>query len=320
MNFKLQLTPRMVRSCTQICEIIGKYEGLSRPIPQPQLRKSNRIKTVQGSVAIEGNTLSLEQVTDLFSDKRVVGPAKDILEVKNAILAYENLARYRPFSTESFKSAHQLIMKGLLDEAGSWRKGQVGILKRSQVSHIAPPARQVPSLMNELFTTLKREHELHPILRAAWAHYEIEFVHPFADGNGRMGRLWQAVHLYQYHPIFEFVPVESMIQGKQSDYYDALERSDREGNAWPFVEFCTAMIFEALTEFMDQIKVEPLTAERRIEQARAHFMASEFSRLDYLKLFKTVSTATASRDLKQGVILKILIKVGEKAMTRYRFK
>lgn len=250
----------------------------------------------------------------------MLGPKKDILEVTNAINAYQALPEYKPYSTQSFRLAHKNLMDGLVSDAGKWRQGQVGILKGSKVSHVAPPAKRVPFLMDDLFSGLKKSKQLHPLIKAASVHYEIEFIHPFMDGNGRIGRLWQAVHLLIFHPLFEFISVESIVKKRQAQYYKTLERSDQEGNARIFVEFSLQTVLDSLGEFIYDLKPAPLTADTRLEKAKDHFEKSEFGRIDYIKFFKSLSTATASRDLKQGVDEKILKKIGELSAARYIFK
>lgn len=319
MNFKVTISPLILNLCTEITNILGRYEGLTASTPQPQLRRANRIKTIRGSVAIEGNTLSIDQVTTILNQKPVIGPQREILEVKNAIAAYEALKKFEPYSMKSFLLAHHTLMKGLVLDAGKWRKGQVGVLKGSQVSHLAPPASRVPALMEHLFKSLRVQADLHPLIRAAWIHYEIEFIHPFSDGNGRMGRLWQAVHLSQFHPLFEFLPVESTIKDLQREYYRALERSDKKGDPQDFIEFSLKSIQLALSTLLDELRPQPLTPDTRLEQARQHFKAKHFSRADYLKFFKTLSTATASRDLSLGVKTKRLKRKGDRALAQYRF-
>ena len=317
--FRFTVTPQMLKSCTEIGLLLGRYEGLMSPVPQPQLRRLNRIKTIQGSLAIEGNSLSLDQITALFGDKKVLGPKKDILEVTNAIKAYERLKDYKEYSTFSLRVAHKNLMDELIPDAGRWRQGQVGIFKGSKVSHVAPPAKRVPALMEKLFADLKITKTLHPLIRAASVHYEIEFIHPFSDGNGRIGRLWQAVHLLGYHPLFEFLSVESIVKDRQIEYYEALERSDHDGSARLFVEFSLQTILDSLSEFLAELKPAPLTAETRLEKAKEFFGNNQFGRIDYLKFFKSLSTATASRDLKVGVENRLLKKFGERALARYSF-
>ncbi len=310
----------MLKSCTEIGLLLGRYEGLMSPVPQPQLRRLNRIKTIQGSLSIEGNSLSLDQVTALFGDEKILGPKKDVLEVTNAIHAYECLKDYKVYSTPSFRVAHKNLMNDLIPDAGKWRHGQVGIFKGSKVSHVPPPAKRVPQLMETLFADLKKSKDLHPLVRAASVHYEIEFIHPFSDGNGRVGRLWQAVHLLSFHPLFEFLSVESIVKDRQVEYYEALEQSDRDGSARIFVEFSLQTVLDSLTEFLEEIKPAPLNAETRLDKAKEHFGDIQFGRIDYIKFFKSLSTATASRDLKEGVDKKLLKKIGERATARYMFK
>ncbi len=310
----------MLNMCSEISLLLGRYEGLVSPLPQPKLRKANRIRTIQGSLSIEGNTLNLEQVTALLDNKKVLGPLKDILEVKNAITAYDGLRSYKPYLTTSLRHGHLNLMKDLIPDAGKWRQGQVGIIKGSKVSHVAPPAKRVPELMETLFSTLKKANNLHPLIKAAAVHYEIEFIHSFSDGNGRIGRLWQSVHLLNHHPLFEFLSVESIIKGKQESYYNALESADHQGHAKVFIEFSLQTIYEALSEFLEELRPSPMTTDIRLEKARAFFGQETFRRIDYIKFFKTISSATASRDLKEGVSRKLLKKIGNRALTSYVFK
>jgi Fic family protein len=312
------ITSKTLDWISKIERLIGRIEGLDHPKPQPHLRKFNRIRTVQGSLAIEGNTLGLDQVTALLEGKRVIGRSQEIKEILNAIQVYDQIETFQPRSPKDLLKAHRLLMNGLVVDAGKWRKNHVGIVKGSQVAHIAPPAERVPYLMDDLFCFLKNE-KTHPLIRSCVFHYELEFIHPFQDGNGRIGRFWHSLLLYHYHPAFEFIPVESIIQTHQQSYYDALEKSDKAGNSTPFVEFSLEMIYLALEDFLENFLPSPHTANDRLDQARKHFVKKEFSRKDYRSLFKTISTATASRDLKQGVDGKILTKSGDKALTNYVF-
>jgi Fic family protein len=313
-----QLTPEILHAVSRIERLIGRIEGLEQPKPQPHLRKSNRVRTIQGSLAIEGNTLDLEQVTALLEGKRVVGRKEEIQEVVNAIKAYEGLAGFDAFSAKSLLKAHRIMMDGLIPDAGKWRSGNVGILKGSAVSHIAPKAGRVPHLMEDLLRFL-RDEETHPLIRSCIFHYELEFIHPFQDGNGRMGRFWHTLLLYHYHPAFEFIPIESLIREHQREYYAALEASDRSGDSTAFVHFSLGIIQRSLEEFFSSFAPQPLTANERLSRAKQHFSRGEFSRKHYLELFKTISTATASRDLKQGSDEGLLSRSGDKALTLYRF-
>ncbi|MGE9293359.1 MAG: Fic family protein [Puniceicoccales bacterium] len=269
-------------------------------------------------MAIEGNTLNLDQVTALIEGKSVIGSQREIREVLNAIDVYDQMQAYDANNSASLRKAHRMMMGDLLNSAGAWRSGNVGIFKGTAVSHIAPPADRVPHLMEELFQFLK-EDKHHTLIKSAVFHYELEFIHPFEDGNGRLGRFWHSLLLTRYHPIFEYTPVESLIREHQSDYYEALGHADRVGDSTQFIEFSLDMVFHALENLMDAIRPEPATAETRLERAKGHFGDGEFTRKDYLKLFKGVSTATASRDLKAGVDGGHLRKHGERALTRYRF-
>lgn len=313
------ITPFVLNLCSDIAAFLGKYEGLHVAKPEPKLRRHNRIKTIQASLAIEGNTLDLDQVTAILDGKKVVGPKKDVLEVVNAIKAYENVATYKVTSETAFRAAHGLFMKSLVVDAGKYRSGNVGILKGNQVVHVAPKAAFVPRLMADLFQFLKTDHETHALIKACVFHYELEFIHPFQDGNGRMGRLWQTALLAHFHPIFEFVPAESVIRARQKEYYRALEKSDKAGDATAFLEFSLAVIKDAVEEFYAELKPGVQTVDDRLNAAKSHFGRESFSRRDYLALFKTLSTATASRDLALGVRKKMLHKAGEKALTRYEF-
>lgn len=319
-NPPFTITPRIVTLISEVSLLLGKYEGLHAPVPQPKLRRRNRIRTIKDSLAIEGNTLDLKQVTALLEGKRVLGPEKDILEVRNAAALYARLGEFNPESVRDLLSAHHALMKDLVPDAGKFRRGAVGILKGSKVSHLAPPAKLVPKLMDELFSYLKAERQLSPILKACVFHYELEFIHPFSDGNGRMGRLWQSVILTRFNPVFEYLPVESLIRERQAEYYRALEESDKKGDCERFLEFSLEAIKVSLQELLEQLKPEPETPELRLQIARRLFSDRKFTRKDYLGVFKTVSTATASRDLALGVASGLLTKRGDKANTVYFFK
>jgi Fic family protein len=216
--------------------------------------------------------------------------------------------------------AHKYLMNGLIKEAGRLRQGNVGILKGKEVSHVAPPASRVPVLMANLFSYLKENKDTHLLIRSCVFHYELMFIHPFADGNGRIGRLWQTVILMKYHPIFEYVPIESLIKQNQQAYYDVLEACDASGDSTAFIEFILVLIFESLSELKNQIRVDAQTPERRLSLAKDYFIDDYFTRKDYMLFHKTISSATASRDMKLGMDLNLLIKRGDRAMTRYQFK
>lgn len=313
------ITPEILRFVGEIERLIGRIEGFEQPKPQPHLRKANRVRTILGSLAIEGNTLDLDQVTALLEGKRVIGRKEEIQEALNAIATYDLMAKFDPFSPESLLEAHQTMMDQLIPDPGKWRTRNVGILKGSKVSHIAPKADRVPHLMDDLFRFL-RTNGYNPLIRSCVFHYELEFIHPFEDGNGRIGRFWQTLLLYHYHPAFEFIPIESLIREHQQEYYAALEASDRSGDSTAFVHFSLGIILKSLEDFVSSFSPKPLSATERLSRAKEHFVHREFSRKLYLELYKAISTATASRDLKQATEAGILSRSGEKSLTLYRFR
>jgi len=314
-----EITPLCIRLLTDIERLLGRYEGLHHPRPAPLLRKSLRVKTVQGSVAIEGNALTEEQVTAVLEGKRVVGPRRDILEVQNALAAYERLADWKPGRRADFLKAHGVLMTGLLERAGRWRTGGVGVLKGKKVIHIAPPAGRVPFLVKELLDFHATDTETHPVIKAAVVHYELEFIHPFEDGNGRMGRLWHTLILSHYHPLFQHVPIESVIRERQKEYYSVLGKCNQAGHSTAFIEFSLAATQEALERTLSQLVPATVTSEQRLETAQEHFAKRSFSRKDYLALFPKLSTATGSRDLRQAVDEGRLARTGDKSLARYTF-
>ena len=313
------ITPKILQLVSQIERLIGRVESLNRPVPQPHLRKSNRVKTLHGSLAIEGNTLDVEQITALLDGKKVIGKKEEIREVLNAIQAYEKIKSYDLVRIDDLLKAHGVMMAGILDSAGRWRSGNVGILKGPKVSHLAPKANRVPHLMEDLFSFLAGNED-HPLIVGCVFHYELEFIHPFQDGNGRIGRFWHSLSLINYHSVFEFIPVESLIRENQDEYYAVLEASDQAGDSTAFVEFSLRMIHEALSNFIEVFHPASHTPESRLDHAKNEFGSQTFSRKQYLGVFKTISTATASRDLKLGVEQGVLMKQGEKAVTVYRFR
>jgi Fic family protein len=318
-NPPFSITPEILRFVGEIERLIGRIEGFEQPKPQPHLRKANRVRTIQGNLAIEGNTLDLDQVTALLEGKRVIGRKEEIQEALNAIATYDLMAKFDPFSPESLLEAHQTMMDQLIPDPGKWRTRNVGILKGSKVGHIAPKADLVPHLMDDLFRFL-RTNGYNALIRSCVFHYELEFIHPFQDGNGRIGRFWQTLLLYHYHPAFEFIPIESLIHEHQQEYYAALEASDRSGDSTAFVHFSLGIILKSLEDFVSSFSPKPLSASERLSRAKEHFVHREFSRRLYLELYKAISTATASRDLKQAVEAGILSRSGEKSLTLYRFR
>lgn len=309
------ITSEIIKLITSISEKIGEAKALYIDKPSPTLRKQNKIKTIHSSLKIEGNTLSIDQISAIIDNKRVVGPKDDIIEVKNAIDVYEAIDKFIPESSKSFLSAHKLLMKGLLDNPGKYRTKNVGIVKGSKVAHLAPPASNVSKLMSDLFRYLKESDDL-VLIKSCVFHYEMEFIHPFIDGNGRMGRLWQSVILQKEYPIFEYLPFETMISESQQKYYEALGRSDKAGESTIFIEYMLKVINSSLEELLS-FSNRPMKRGDRLEYLKG-LKLDEFSRKDYMEIFKELSTATASRDLLEGVKLGILKRYGEKRNTRYK--
>lgn len=242
-----RITPTILHSIEQIGEALGNLQAGSDSAVVPVLRRGNRIKTVQASLAIEGNTLSLEQVTAVLSGKRVLAQPREIQEVRNAFAAYEKLPEWTAHSRTDLLAAHHRMMAGLADETGCFRSGGVGIRRGGEVIHIAPPPERVPALMDNLLGWLEKTDE-HPLVASCVFHYEFEFIHPFQDGNGRIGRLWQTLILSRWRPIFALLPVESIIRDRKQDYYAALGRADQAADATAFIEFMLTAIMRAIEE------------------------------------------------------------------------
>ena len=225
-----EITQNILKLITSISEKIGEVNANYLNKQSPTLRKQSKIKTIHSSLQIEGNTLSQEQITALIENKRVIGPEKDVTEILNAIKVYENLESFKASDEKSFLNAHQIMMKGLITNPGKYRNKSVGIVKGSEVAHVAPPFENIPFLMKDLFTYLKKSDEI-ALIKSCVFHYEMEFIHPFLDGNGRIGRLWQTVILMEKYPVFEFLPFETLINKTQNQYYQSLALSDKAGNS-----------------------------------------------------------------------------------------
>lgn len=311
------ITGKILKLVASISERIGEVNSAHLHKPPAELRKKNRIKTIQSSLEIEGNTLTVAQITAIIENKIVSGPAKDVLEVQNALTVYENLDKFNPNSFDSFCEAHGMLMKGLIDSAGRLRGKSVGIVRGSEITHVAPKSDLLKPLLNDLFSYLKNDDEI-SLIKSCVFHYEMEFIHPFIDGNGRMGRLWQTLILKKVYPVFEYLPVESIIKERQEKYYEALAGSDNSGESTIFIEFMLEVILESLEELLS-IQNISLTNIDRINLFRSIVKEADFARKDYLKNFREISSATASRDLQFAVEKGILEKSGFKNSTKYKF-
>lgn|SRR5690606_23459726 len=310
-----EITAAILKFITSISLKIGEVNAKYLIKTNPTLRKQNQIKTIHSSLSIEGNTLTEEQITAIIENKRVVGPEKDILEVLNALEVYKNINKLKPESEKDFLKAHKLLLQKLINEPGKYRKQSVGIVKGSKMEHIAPPFEYVPYLMKDLFEYLKDKNEL-TLIKSCVFHYEMEFIHPFLDGNGRMGRLWQTLILMQDYPIFEFLPFETLISKNQKEYYNALSISDKEGKSTKFIEYMLKIIESSLSELLEN-STRKLNDKERV-QLFLENNENVFSRKDYMNYFKDISSATASRDLKNAVENGIISKTGDKKTTTYK--
>ncbi len=314
-----KITPKILNTLAAIAESIGRLEGVNLIQPNPQLRRKNRIQTIRASLAIEGNTLTRDQITALLDKKRVFGPPQDVLEVQNAIIAYRHLAEFEPLSMDSLLRAHGIMMKGLMVKPGSLRQGPVGVTRKNKVFYEAPHWKKVELMMRTLFQYLNKSDD-HPLIKSSRFHFELENIHPFIDGNGRIGRLWQTRLLMHYHPIFEFLPVEHFIRERQQQYYEALAEGDDTGDCTVFIAFILAQIKKSLHQLMEETRGVTLTGVNRLQVARTAFGDTTFSRKEYQNLLKTISTATASRDLHRGVKIGMLKRFGDKRTSVYQFK
>ena len=311
------ITSFILSRVSSISEKLGEVNANYLSKPSPQLRKQNKMRTIHASLSIEGNTLTQDQVTALIDHKRVLGPQKDIQEVLNAIKVYDQLSGFDAYSQSSFLSAHQILMGGLIEQPGRFRDQSVGIVHGKEIAHVAPPAVNVPFLIKDLFSYLKDDEDL-LLIKSCVFHYEMEFIHPFLDGNGRMGRLWQTIILSKANPVFEFLPLETLIIQTQAEYYKALAISDKVGESTAFIEYMLKLIEDSLIELLDYNN-KVLTDTDRIE----YFISlnkGEFTRKDYMNVFKDISSATASRDIKKGVDMMKFEKTGDKRLTTYLIK
>ena len=238
------LTATILDLAERIGEAIGHAEDAALRADL-RLRRANRIRTIQGSLAIEGNKLTEEQISTILEGKPVIAPLREVQEVRNAIKAYEQFPQWNPASEADLLNAHGVLMAGLLDFPGRYRRGNVGVMGPREVHHVGPPPGRVPHLMSNLLSWLDST-EVHPLIASSVFHYEFEFIHPFEDGNGRMGRLWQTLVLTRWKSLFAHVPVEGLIHARQQEYYDAIRDSSAQGESTPFIAFMLDTILEAV--------------------------------------------------------------------------
>ena len=307
-KYPFQINTRILRLTAEISELVGSMATLTEAARSPQLRRSNRIKTIYSSLAIEQNTLSLEQVTAVVSGKRVLAPPKDIAEVQNAFEIYDRLDELNPYSIDDLLTAHAVMVRGLRDDAGEFRSRPVGVVdSQGNILHFGTLPAYVPQLVEELLDWTEND-ETPLLIKSCVFHYEFELIHPFSDGNGRIGMLWHTLLLSKWHQLFAWVAVESIIHDRQSEYYQAINNANNAADSTCFIEFMLSAIKDALLEVTAQPSEVKPKAETR-EQAILDYLSKhgEIANNDVRKLL-SVSAATANRVLngmaEKGMIIR----------------
>ena len=309
-----EITNQMIDYVAEIAELVGKLSAVAPLYANPMLRRSNRIRTIHGSLAIEQNTLSLEQVTAVLNGKHVLAPPKDIAEVKNAYEIYERLDELDPYSVDDLLTAHGIMTRGLVEESGVFRSRPVGVVdSEGHVLHLGTLPQYVPGLVMELLDWTKTS-EVHMLIRSCVFHYELELIHPFADGNGRVGRLWHTLLLSKWNSAFAWLPAESIIHDRQQEYYAAINASNNEGESTIFIEFMLSAIKASLIE---AISTSDETSDGKMDKAtlRWNKIQEYLKTHDYImnadvRELCGVSAATANR------ILSSFVK--ERKLSKYR--
>lgn len=252
-----EITAKAINLISEISAQLERFSIAMEQSDSVQLRKINRMKTIHGTLAIEGNSLSEEQVTALIEGKHVIAPLREVQEVRNAILAYGQFMKFDPYNVDDLLKAHGIFALGLVDDPGHFRKGGVCVMGREGISHIAPPAHRVPFLISDLFDWVKKSED-HILIKSSVFHYEFEFIHPFPDGNGRMGRFWQTVILKEWKPVFAWIPVETLVKEHQAEYYAALTSSDKDADSTSFIDFMLEIISKEIDKIIKNQNDEPI--------------------------------------------------------------
>lgn len=321
-NPPFEITNPIITLVAEIGELIGKLTATQGLSMNPTLRRSNRIRTIHASLAIEQNTLSIEQVTAVLSGKRVIAPPKDIAEVQNAYEIYEHMDTMDPFSVDSLLNAHGVMMRGLNHEAGEFRSGSVGVVDQSgEILHFGSLPRVVPDLVVQLLKWTS-DTDLHMLIRSCVFHYEFEVIHPFSDGNGRMGRLWHTLLLSKWNPVFAWLPVETIIHDRQREYYEAINASNNAADGTIFVEFMLAAIKASLIETIetsDEMSDAPISKQASRQNIIETFLKQHPSIMNAdVRILCGVSAATANRILAGLVANGMLEKYREGGHWMYR--
>jgi Fic family protein len=267
-NPKYTITNEILNLVAEIAaraDVLALQSGVRQ---NPKLRRLNRIRSIHSSLSIENNTLSIEQVTDLFDGKRVLAPPQDICEAQNAFEAYDRLLEFNPYDVMDLLTAHQILMKDLVKIPGRFRSGNVAVVRGKEIVHIAPPAGSVSGLTADLFRWTK-DAPVHPLIKSCVFHFEFEFIHPFPDGNGRIGRMWQTLLLYKWKEIFAWLPVETMIKERQQEYYAALDRSNDSGDCTVFIEFMLRAIWDSIKIYSKTVQASDQAADPVTDQVKS---------------------------------------------------
>lgn len=308
-----EINERIMADVIEIAELVGRVSVTDKILMNPTLRRTNRIQTIYSSLAIEQNTLDIEQVTAVLSGKLVIAPPKDIAEVQNAYEIYDNMDKLNPYSIDDLLKAHSVMERGLLNEAVEFRSRPVGVAdSEGNILHFGTLPQYVPKLIQELLEWTEKS-EIHLLIKSCVFHYEFELIHPFADGNGRMGRLWHTLLLSKWNPIFAWLPIESIIHDNQSEYYNAINVSNNNGNSTVFIEFMLSVIKQALQESInDKPKNISSKSDLRWNKINDYLETHEYILNSDVQKLLGVSSATATRILvgfmKDGKLKRIRIK------------
>lgn len=323
------VTPKSLDLVAKIAEMVGELQGSGEYARNLHLRKVNRLRSIQSSTAIEGNTLTLDEVEDIINGKRVLGRPDEIQEVKNAYGAYEHLLDYNPYSPDDFLKAHKFMTDKLIDSAGHYRSKGVGVWNGEALIHAGAHQDFVPKLVNGLLEWAK-ESDIHPLIKSSIVHFEIEFIHPFADGNGRVGRLWQTLILSEWNEIFAWIPIETVVYENQQGYYDALGESEQATDSGVFIEFMLGAIYQALnelpirkiTDIFPDINTDELTkTELEFLEQIAGFIDKNGEITNYrARLLTNKSDGSVKKYLGQFTEMGILEAVGENKGRKYVVK
>lgn len=305
------ITNEILNLSAEIAEMVGKISVTQKLDKNPTLRRENRIKTIYGSLAIEQNTLTLEQVTATLNGKRVVAPPKDIEEVKNAFEIYELLDTLDPYSVNDLLKAHSVMMRGLVTNAGEFRERPVGVVDSStgRVIHFGTLPAYVPDAINDLLEWT-RSSNVHMLIKACVFHYEFELIHPFIDGNGRVGRLWHTLLLSKWQPIFAWIPIESMIFKNQKEYYQAINYCNNVCDSTKFIEFMLETIRLALVELTCPEQLAQEQDEEQVIEMILSFCSEPRTRAQIQE-----HIGVSSRKLFTTKFLTPLIESGQLKMT-----